>query len=216
MCLAVVFRLSSLRQQSLLLALGPEGLADFPDHRSRPSAGLDPPVTRTDSYREVGAMTTRSGLFMQACNGIVCFLLLTALTGTALFPPSAAAGQQKGTHTEGKEAWGQATFHGLVVGKSTTADVIREFGKPKSKGGVQELVVHSDKDGETQYQYSSPSDINGDVYVYFRRRTGVVSAILFYPKSMTRADAIAQFGSDSEESNEKLGPCPTAQERKAV
>src|SRR5215831_4735096 len=165
---------------------------------------------------EEGAMTTRSGLFMQISNGIVCLLLLTVLAGTAVVPLSAAAGQQKGTHTEGKEAWGQATFHGLVIGKSTTADVIREFGKPKWKGGVQELVVPSDRDGELQYQYSAPSDINGDVYVYFRRRTGVVSAILFYPKSMTRADAIAQFGSDSEESNEKLGPCPTARERKAV
>lgn len=161
-------------------------------------------------------MTTRSGLFRQLCNGIVCFLLLTALAGTAVFPPSSAAGQQKGTHTDANQNWGQATFHGLVVGKSTSADVIREFGKPKWKGGVQELVVPSDKDGELQYQYSSPSDINGDVYVYFRKRTGVVSAILFYRKSMTRTDAIAQFGSDFEESNEKLGPCPTTQERKAI
>jgi hypothetical protein len=161
-------------------------------------------------------MTTRSARFGLACSGIACLLPFLALAGNALLPLSAAAGHQQGKPADVNRNWGQATFHGLVVGKSTSADVIREFGKPKWKGGVQELVVPSDKDGELQYQYSSPSDVNGDVYVYFRRRTGVVSAILFYPKSMTRADAIAQFGSDFEESNEKLGPCPTAQERKAV
>ena len=161
-------------------------------------------------------MTIRIVLFGLVCSGIACLSLFTELAGTPLLAVSAADGHQQGKHTDVSQNWGQATFKGLVVGKSTSADVIREFGKPKWKGGVQELVVPSDKDGELQYQYSAPSDVNGDVYVYFRRRTGVVSAILFYPKSMTRADAIAQFGSDFEESNEKLGPCPTAQERKAV
>ena len=52
--------------------------------------------------------------------------------------------------------------------------------------------------------------------IYFGRRSGVISAILLYPKHMTRADAIARFGTDFEESNEKLGPCPTARERKIV
>ena len=161
-------------------------------------------------------MTTRSVVFGLVCGGIGYLLSLLAFAGTAALPLSAADGRQQGKPADANQNWGQATFHGLVVGKSTSADVIREFGKPKWRGGVQELVVPSDRDGETQYQYSAPSDVNGDVYVYFRRHTGVITAILFYPKSMSRADAIAQFGSDFEESNEKLGPCPTAQERKVV
>jgi hypothetical protein len=155
-------------------------------------------------------------MFGLVCSGIACALPLLALATAGAPPLSVVDGGQQRKHTDANEDWGQATFHGLIVGKSTSADVIREFGKPKWKGGVQELVVPSDKDGELQYQYSAPSDVKGDVYVYFRRRTGVITAILFYPKSMTRADAITQFGSDFEESNEKLGPCPTTQERKTV
>ena len=161
-------------------------------------------------------MTIRNVMFGLVCGGLASLLPFLALAGNSLPSASAVERHRQQGHTGVNQNWGQATFHGLVVGKSTSADVIREFGKPKWRGGVQELVVPSDRDGELQYQYSAPSDIKGDVYVYFRRRTGVLSAILFYPKSMTRADAIAQFGSDFEESNEKLGPCPTAQERKAV
>jgi hypothetical protein len=143
-------------------------------------------------------------------------LLLIAFSGTLVFHSSAAAGNQQRKHPDGNEDWVQPTFHGLLVGKSTTSDVIRTFGKPKWKGGVQELVVPSDKEGEMQYEYSAVPGIDGDMKIYFGKRSGVVTAILLYPKQMTRADVIMKFGPDFEQSNEKLGPCPTARERKLV
>jgi hypothetical protein len=132
-----------------------------------------------------------------------------------LFPLSGAAAYPQARHTDANEEWGQATFHGLVVGKSTAADVLRTFGKPSWKGGVQELIVPSDKE-EIQYQYNGVADVNGDVYVVLGKRSRVVTAILFYPKKMTHDDVIAKFGSGYEESNVKLGPCPTSRERKIV
>jgi hypothetical protein len=51
--------------------------------------------------------------------------------------------------------------------------------------------------------------------IIFGKGSGVVAAILVFPEGeMTRADAITKFGADFEKSNAKLGPCPTAQERK--
>jgi hypothetical protein len=161
-------------------------------------------------------MTTQNVLFRSVFSGVACFLLFITLSPAALFPPSAVAGYSQARHTDANEEWAQPTFHGLVVGKSTAADVVREFGKPKWKGGVQDLVVPSDKQGEIQYQYSAVPDVNGDVYVVLGKRSGVVTAILFYPKKMTHDDVIAKFGSDYEESNVKLGPCPTSRERKIV
>ena len=147
---------------------------------------------------------------------IATAVLLLALAGAASFPLSASTGRRQVRHTDRNEGWAQPTFHGIVVGKSTGADVIRTFGKPKWKGGVQELIVPSDTDGELQYQYSAVPDLDADMMVYFRKRTGVISAILLYPKHMTRADVITKFGNEFEESNEKLGPCPTDRERKTV
>jgi|SRR5262249_27900750 len=144
---------------------------------------------------------------------IVVFI---ALGGTALFPLSAAPRDQQPKHTGANEEWAPSEFHGLRLGKATTADVIRTFGKPTWKGGVQELVVPSDKEGEIQYQYTAAPDVDGSLEIFLGKRSGVVTAILHYPKHMTRADAITKFGADFEESNEKLGPCPTASERKAV
>lgn len=140
-------------------------------------------------------------------------LLFVALS---MLPFSASGRHQQLKTVDGSEDWVQPTFHGLRVGKSTTSDVISAFGKPAWKGGVEELVVPSDKEGEIQYQYPAVPDVDGYMEIYFGKRTGVVTAILLYPKHMTRADALAKFGTDFEESNEKLGPCPTARERKTV
>jgi len=158
---------------------------------------------------------TRNTIFISVSGAIAFLLPMIALAGTVVFPES-AAGYPQAKPAGANEDWVAPTFHGLVVGKSTGEDVIRVFGKPKWKGGVQDLIVPSDKDGELQYQYSAVPDLDADMMVYFRKRSGVISAILLYPKHMTRADVIAKFGSEFEESNEKLGPCPTDRERKIV
>jgi hypothetical protein len=166
---------------------------------------------------EVAAgLINMKGDSMLARRMIAIAILLLALEGMVLFPLSASPRNQQVKHTDRNEEWVRPTFHGIRVGESTTGDVLRTFGKPKWKGGVQDLVVPSDKQGEIQYEYSAVPDIDGDITIYFGKRTGVVSAILVYPKQMTRADVITKFGSEFEESNEKLGPCPTARERKVV
>jgi hypothetical protein len=77
-------------------------------------------------------------------------LLLGALAGIIMFAQSAASGHQRPKPSEGNERWVPATFHGIRVGKSTSEDVIRTFGKPDGKDEVEELVVPSDKDGEVE------------------------------------------------------------------
>src|SRR5262249_49368107 len=122
-------------------------------------------------------MTKRNEPLRLAGSGTACLLLLIAFSGTLVFHGSAAAGNQQRKHAGGNEDWVQPTFHGLLVGKSTTGDVIRTFGKPKWKGGVQELVVPSDKGGEIQYEYSAVPGMDGDMKIYFGKRSGVVTAI---------------------------------------
>ena len=157
----------------------------------------------------------RETLIMKTIHLSLGLLLFVAFFASASLLPIFAR-QQPITHKVGNEEWTRAAFHGIRVGKSTSADVIRTFGKPKWKGGVQELVVSSDKHGEVQYEYSAVPDVDGDMKIYFGKRSGVVSAILVYPKQMTRAEIITKFGADFEESNEKLGPCPTAREKEVV
>jgi hypothetical protein len=137
----------------------------------------------------------------------------------AITIPSALCGsmrQRQAKPSNVDNAWALPTFHGLHIGVSTTQDVLRVFGKPDSKGPSFDTLLESDKEGEIEYEYSKVPDIDGDVDVLFSKRTGVLSAILVYPKHMTRAEAITDFGSDFEESNNKLGACPTARERELV
>ena len=151
---------------------------------------------------------------MRLTRMILNTLLLGALAGIVMFPQSAASGHQQPKPPEGNEQWVPGTFHGIRVGKSTSEDVIRAFGKPDGKGEVKELVVPSDKDGEIEYQYLAAPGVDGYLEIIFGKRSGVVTAILLYPEEMTRADAITKFGADFEESDGKLGPCPSARERK--
>jgi len=147
---------------------------------------------------------------------VIGAMMMMALLGTGMFTFSAASKDPKVRRAAPNEDWGRATFHGLVVGKSRAADVIRTFGKPSWKGGVEEQILASDKEGEMQYQYSAARGVEGYLEIIFGKRSGVVTAILLYPKKMTRADVITNFGSNFEESNVKLGPCPTARELKTV
>jgi hypothetical protein len=146
---------------------------------------------------------------------LISAILIMSIGGTQLCALSAgteAPPPEPGANQE----WGQASFHGLVVGQSKPTDVLRVLGKPKWKGGVEEPLVPSDKE-ETQYRYEpAPQALNGDVIVYFGKPSGLVTGILFYPKHMTRAGVLKQFGGDFEVSNTGLGPCPTDKERRAL
>jgi len=161
-------------------------------------------------------MTTRSVLFRLGGRGIAGLLALLAFAGSGLIPLSASARQQRLKAADANQQWGRSQFHGLVLGKSTSGDVIRAFGKPSWKGGVGELELRSDKEGEMQYEYSTAPGVDGYMRVIFGKRSGVVTVILQYPKHMTHADIIANFGSDFEKGIAEIGPCPTAQERRTA
>jgi len=171
---------------------------------------------RIDPRQLRNAVTMRYPAITTCQTVALATTLLMAIAGTVILPASASVRHQQPKSTDRNEDWVKPEYHGLIVGKSTTSDVIREFGKPAWKGGVQELAVPSDKEGEIQYEYPAVPDVGGYMKIYFGKRSGVVTAIMIYPKQMTRADAITKFGADFEESNEKLGPCPTARERKLV
>jgi len=161
-------------------------------------------------------MTTQNTIFRLVGSEIAFLFAFIAFVGAALLPLSGSARQQRLKPADANEQWGPSQFHGLVLGKSTSADVIRAFGKPSWKGGVGELELRSDKEGEMQYEYSTAPGVDGYMRVIFGKRSGVVTVILQYPKHMTRADITAQFGSDVETGIAEMGPCPTAQERKTA
>lgn len=144
---------------------------------------------------------------------IIALSMLIAITAPT--SGSASTSRRQTTSSNANKSWALPTFHGLQVGKSTAQDVIRVFGKPDSKGNSYDTLLESDKGGEILYEYSKVPDVDGNADVLFAKRTGVLSAILIYPKHMTRAEAVTQFGTDFEESNNRLGACPTASERTA-
>ena len=141
-------------------------------------------------------------------------MTLIALAITAQSALYASTGRRQTKSSTNNNAWKLPAFHGLRFGASSAQDLIAVFGKPTYKQEVEETIVESDRDGEIEYEYRYIADAGGEVLVYFGKRSGMLSAILVYPKHMTRADALAQFGTDFRESNAKLGACPTEKERK--
>jgi len=82
--------------------------------------------------------------------------------------------------------WVAATYHGLVMGKSTRADVLKLLGKPKWVGREQDTGVPI-----ISYEVADP--VPGSLTVYIKN--GILESLALDPKtSLVKSDIIHRFG----------------------
>ena len=99
--------------------------------------------------------------------------------------------------------WHAANFQGLIVGRSKRAEMLRRFGQPKwsqTKPDDKDEDKNKGKEKEpprlTWNHYEKISDLPGMTNIAVDSRTGIVTRIDFFPDRLTRAQAIAHFGTD--------------------
>jgi len=90
--------------------------------------------------------------------------------------------------------WRPARYRGVAVGKSKVADMLRAWGKPKwSRTSKPE----GDEESQVTWtNYERVGEFPGPTTVVSDTRSGIVTRINFYPDRLTKAQAIAHFGSD--------------------
>src|SRR5215510_9161188 len=93
--------------------------------------------------------------------------VVSATIAALLLGPNTAEPQAQGSAT-----WKPAVYHGLTVGKSVRADVLRIFGKPLAQGKGGETVL-------PYVQYTVPDPVPGRLTVYFSR--GVIRQMHLTP-----------------------------------
>jgi|SRR5579864_235118 len=109
-----------------------------------------------------------------------------AIMSTAVF--ALAISLTAEPQTAPSQRWIPAVYHGLTVGKSSRADVLRILGKPTSTGKGGEAGIPY-----VSYDVSDP--IAGTLTVYIRR--GIIHEMDLKPKALTtKKDIIRLFGPD--------------------
>ena len=113
-----------------------------------------------------------------------------------------------------RRGWRAPTYHGLKLGKSKKADVVRAFGKPAWSGHPED-----ERDNPVEsllsYEYENVGGFEGRTVVIMDRRTGAVTDISLYPpyqKPLALKRAEEKYGKDYIERDSALGPCPTRRE----
>jgi hypothetical protein len=90
--------------------------------------------------------------------------------------------------------WRPATYRGIAVGKTKLNDMLRAWGKPKwSRTSRPE--AEEDSRQVTWTNYDGAGEFPGPTTVVSDTKSGVVIRINFYPDRLTKAQAIAHFGS---------------------
>ncbi len=82
--------------------------------------------------------------------------------------------------------WKSAVYHGLVMGKSTRADVLKALGKPK-------WVGHEQDTGTPIITYDVADPVPGVLTVYINK--GILESLALEPKkALSRDDIVRLFG----------------------
>src|SRR5919199_2690293 len=89
--------------------------------------------------------------------------------------------------------WHAATFRGITIGKSHRADMLRVFGKPRWSRAQREQEEEDSKP-EVWNNYEGIGEFPGQANVVVDKRSGIVTRIDFFPKKLTKEQAIAHFG----------------------
>lgn len=82
--------------------------------------------------------------------------------------------------------WSAATYHGLIIGTSTRAEVLKLLGRP-------DYVGREEDTGTPIMNYEVVDPIPGTITVYIKK--GILDGIYLYPKgSLTKRDIIRLLG----------------------
>ncbi len=91
--------------------------------------------------------------------------------------------------------WRAATYRGLTVGKSTSADILRVFGKAHWSGPPGDQPK-DDPNPEVWNEYEGGGAFPGKLTVVVDKRSGIIQRIDLYPEDLTKEQAIKYFGDD--------------------
>jgi hypothetical protein len=94
---------------------------------------------------------------------------------------------------ESRAYWRAAKFRGLVVGKSTYADMLRLLGKPKEKEVFRD---RRRKAQEFWYTYEALDELHGQFTVVVNAINDRIISIISYPSNSSKQRVIAHFGKD--------------------
>jgi hypothetical protein len=94
------------------------------------------------------------------------------------------------SQTPALKPWSAATYHGLTVGTSTRADVLKFLGKPYSISREEEGAT-----GAPVMNYEVTDPVKGTLSIFIKK--GILDGISISPKkSLTNGDIIRIFGPD--------------------
>jgi len=110
-------------------------------------------------------------------------VLLSQSLGLIGLSSSQAAAQRS------NQRWHAASYCGLVIGKSTRAQMLRVFGGPK-----WHEVLGKGPDAEVWYHYEGLGELPGELVVVVGKHSGKILGIDLHPQNLTKEKAIEYFG----------------------
>lgn len=122
---------------------------------------------------------------------------------------------QSPTINQSSRQWRAATFRGITVGKSRSADMLRVFGKPRWSRAQRE-EEDEDSRPEIWNNYEGIGEFPGQANIIVDKRTGIVTRIDFFPKKLTKQQAIAHFGPDYVITRYDFEPCSDDEESEPI
>lgn len=131
---------------------------------------------------------------------LIC-ALFSQLSSVATCSFAPMRGQQSGAQESAPAAlqpaheWRAATYRGLRVGKSTSADMLRVFGKPHWSGPPGDQI-ENDPNPEVWNEYEAGGDFPGKLTVVVDKRSKIIQRIDLYPADLAEDEAIKHFGDD--------------------
>jgi hypothetical protein len=128
---------------------------------------------------------------------LFCVLLNQSLTVMGCHPPAPQEQRQLAlqpatSNRQVNREWRAASYRGLRMGKSTRAEMLRVFGKPKTS----EVFDEKESKSEVWYHYIGTWEFPGRLTIITEKRTGVISAIDLHPTALSREEVIKHFGND--------------------
>jgi len=124
---------------------------------------------------------------------MIAFLLMSLA-----FHPVAAQKNQSA------KLWRPAALHGLIVGKSRRADMLRQLGQPKWTRSHDS--GEKDDERQTFSHYEAGGDFAGSLTVVLNKN-GLIERIDFFPAKLSRYEAVSHYGANYSVTRYALEPC---------
>ncbi len=95
--------------------------------------------------------------------------------------------------SQDKAEWRAATYKGLTIGISTSADMLRVLGKPHWSGSPQGQT-EDNPNPEVWNDYKIGGKLSGKLTVVVDKSSGTINSIDLYPENLSKEEAIKHFG----------------------